>query len=89
MAYLLRFIYNSKNKTDKHIGPLSGAELSASTLRIIEITQSAEFSKEISHLKHDEKIDDRSRLIPSNSFVDNEGILRVGGKLVHSELPFD
>ena len=83
------FIYNLRNKTDKHIGPLFGAELCASTLRIIELAQSAEFSKEISHLKHGEKIDDRSRLIPLNPFVDNEGILRVGGRLVHSELPFD
>ena len=56
MAYLLRFIYNLRNKTDKHFGPLSGAELCASTLRIIELAQSAEFSKEISHLKHGEKL---------------------------------
>ena len=89
MAYLLRFIYNLKNKTDEHISPLSGAELSASTLGIIDLTQSAEFPKEICHFKHGEKIDDRSHLIPLNPFVDNEGILRAGDRLVHSELPFD
>ncbi|XP_033212215.1 uncharacterized protein LOC117169816 [Belonocnema kinseyi] len=89
IAYLLRFVNNLKNKTKKCIGPLSEEELDSSARRIIELTQSAEFSKEITHLKNSEKIDDRSRLIPLNPFVDNQGILRVGRKVVHSELSYD
>ena len=89
IAYLLRFLYNLKNKANKFIGPLSEAELDASTRRIIQLTQSAEFFKEIGHLKHGEKIDDGSRLIPLNPFVDNQGILRVSGRLVHLELSYE
>ena len=38
-------------------------------------------------MKLDEKIDVKSRVIPLNPFIDNQGILRVGGRLTHSELP--
>ena len=87
IANLLRFVHNVKNKKDELHGPLSQAELAASNQIIIRLVQSAAFSKEIKSLKLGEKIDAKSRLIPLNPFIDNQGILRVGGRLTHSELP--
>ena len=89
IAYLFRFIHNLKNKTKKSTGPLTEVELDSSTRCIIKLTQLDEFAKEINHLKHGEKIDNRSRLIPLNPFIDNQGILRVGGRLAHSELSYN
>ncbi|XP_053599221.1 uncharacterized protein LOC128669064 [Microplitis demolitor] len=51
------------------------------------MVQSSAFSKEINHLNNGSPIPDNSRLIPLNPFLDSTGIIRVGGRLAHSDLP--
>ncbi|XP_033222634.1 uncharacterized protein LOC117176490 [Belonocnema kinseyi] len=85
LAYCLRFIRNAKNK-DKISGPLSEAELDASHLSILKLTQSAAFSKEIRSLSQGKNIGSDSKLLSLNPFLD-KGILKVGGRLENTKIP--
>ncbi|XP_015437138.1 PREDICTED: uncharacterized protein LOC107192408, partial [Dufourea novaeangliae] len=53
IAYVMRFIHNLRNKSQKHTGPLSATEFEDSGRIIILITQSSAFAKEIQSLKID------------------------------------
>ena len=51
IAYILRFIFNIKNRGSRRIGFLTAIELDESNKLIIQLTQASEFSKEIYQLK--------------------------------------
>ncbi|XP_033225935.1 uncharacterized protein LOC117178622 [Belonocnema kinseyi] len=87
VAYLCRYVHNLRNKNNKIIGNLTEAEVHKSIQLIIQLTQSAKFSKEACYLKRDQKMDNHTRLIPLNPFLDSQNILKVGGRLAYSELP--
>ena len=83
----MRFIHNIKSKWEKRSGPITATELEAANRVLIISTQSIAFSKEIHALKNGENLNPKIRLIPLKPFLDKQGILRVGGRLIHSELP--
>lgn len=87
-AYVLRFIQKCRNKcTAKHTKLLSLNELKDSTNTLCRIVQRKHFSHEISALQKQETCSSRiSKLAP---FLDNQGILRVGGRLKNASLPYD
>ncbi|CAK9809183.1 hypothetical protein ANTQUA_LOCUS5922, partial [Anthophora quadrimaculata] len=85
-GYVLRFIHNLKPQAKKLTGPLTVSEIEAANEKIILITQSVAFSKEIQSLKDGGRIISNTRLIPLKPFLDKQGILRIGGRLIHSEL---
>lgn len=87
LAYVLRFIYNLKNKANRIQGPITPDEINNANLTLIENIQSNSFCKEIRSLKVGEGIPEKSKLIPLNPFVDERGILRVGGRLINANLP--
>ncbi|XP_033220998.1 uncharacterized protein LOC117175397 [Belonocnema kinseyi] len=84
LAYCLRFIHNSRNK-NRITGPLSQAELETSELKIIQLTQSYTFSKEICDLSHNKQVDKKSGFLSLNPFLD-QGILKVGGRLEYAQI---
>ena len=84
-SYCLRFIHNLKNK-QKLTGSLSEAELIASHIVIIKITQASAFSKEINAITNSISISPKSSLLQLNPFLDN-GILKVGGRLEYAQIP--
>lgn len=51
--------------------------------------QNSVFSKEINVLRKGKFVPKKSRLIPYKPFLDNDEIIRVGGRLSHSDLPYD
>lgn len=94
-AYVLRFINNIRGKgINKLSGVLSSVELQASVELIIKAIQAVHFSKEIdqlSNLKLNPGFIERfslkgSRLKFLNPFLDEKGILRVGGRLKHATI---
>jgi len=87
VAYISRFINNIKNPDHKRTGHLQEEELNESTTLIVRLVQSATFSKEINCLKLGRNINKQSRLLQLNPFVDQDGILRVGGRLLNAEIP--
>lgn len=90
VAYLLRFRKNaSVNRTSRNTGSLSVIELSYSTNVIIKMVQKQEFHNEINSLSKSASVHNQSKLICLSPFLDEHGIIRVGGRLRNSSLSFN
>ncbi|XP_058984316.1 uncharacterized protein LOC131805086 [Musca domestica] len=91
LAYVLRFTSNArmqKAHRPQHIA-VSSKELDDSLRRIIQAVQSSEFAADINALKAEKQINKHSSLCSLSPFLDDEGILRVGGRLEHAMLQMD
>ncbi|KAJ8713648.1 hypothetical protein PYW07_014018 [Mythimna separata] len=86
VAYILRFVYNLKNKT-KLQSPLSNQELQDSLIFILCQAQIEMFPKEHIFLKSSKTLPRNNRLSSLSPFVDKDGLIRVGGRLDNS--PYD
>ncbi|KYN14464.1 hypothetical protein ALC57_13336 [Trachymyrmex cornetzi] len=88
IAYCKRFLYNCKERNDRKIGALSTLEISESFKALIKIAQSESFpiGRKNSRLG---KMHANKSLITLNPFIDDDGLLRVGGRLGHSEFSND
>ena len=85
MAYILRFLYNVSHE-DKRTGFLTTYELKESMLKIFLLVQKTEFSKDIDRLKANQQCSTKlQRLSP---FIDTQGLIRVGGRLKNSNIPY-
>lgn len=90
MAYCLRFISNCRKlKEDRKVGQLTVSELNLSMKCLVRLSQSEFFSDEIIALKSNQSPKSKHRLISLSPFLDDESLLRVGGRLKHSELNFE
>lgn len=89
VAYCLRFIYNCRNPTDKQFKPFKAKDLSDTLRYLITISQKDDFAEEIQTLQRSHALPRQSKLLSLNPFLDDEGILRVGGRLSQSNFSFD
>lgn len=89
LAYCLRFCNNCKPNFSKTHGYLTTNELEKSLLILIRIAQSHSFNLEIRNLQAKKSIPGNSQVLALNPFIDDNEILRVGGRLSKSELPYD
>jgi Pao retrotransposon peptidase/Family of unknown function (DUF5641)/Protein of unknown function (DUF1759)/Putative peptidase (DUF1758)/Integrase zinc binding domain len=87
-AFILRFIHNSKNRTNKINGPLKVSELKRSLLLIIKLIQKEHFSNEINKLKSTKILTD-SKLLMLNPILDDNECLRVNGRLTNADINYD
>lgn len=87
-AYIMRFHYNTRkhNIVNRKLGPLNVAELSNATTVLIRGSQSITFGQEIADLKDKRPVSNRSALRSLNPFIDNEGVIRVGGRLANFDI---
>lgn len=83
LAYVLRFVYNSKRHITKLSGPLKLKELDNSLKVLIIASQRHEFSTEF---RWEENLPSSKRLLILAAVLDDKGILRVGGRLQNSNL---
>ncbi|GFR07013.1 integrase catalytic domain-containing protein [Trichonephila clavata] len=74
VSYIFRFIYNCKNKSKK----LTVAEFKESEIKLIKHAQRPLF----------DKIEIPSSISNLFPFVDEEGIVRVGGRLENASVPY-
>nr|XP_012145447.1 PREDICTED: uncharacterized protein LOC100881684 [Megachile rotundata] len=88
IAYCYRF-YNRINKKVKTVGPLTIPELDFAHDIIIRLTQKESFQAEINSLKQETGSLQKCHLSALQPFIDSSGILRVGGRLISSELAYD
>ena len=93
VAWMVRFVRNLRAKhrsNDRQltIGPLSAAELDAAETIILRDVQGRHFESEIRSLKEGASIQPSSRLQQVSPFIDDEGVLRVGGRLENAPLVF-
>ncbi|XP_055931694.1 uncharacterized protein LOC129962029 isoform X2 [Argiope bruennichi] len=87
-AWCLRFLHNYKsalqNRKKDH---LNVKELQNATKSLIKIIQMREFEFEINCLQRNKVLPKNNPLLNLNVFLDNDELLRVGGRLKFSDLP--
>lgn len=87
MAYVLRFLKNCKLKPNERIyGNLSPTELEDGLNMIIKIDQHHNYGVEISSLRASRPV--KGSLSSLNCYLDKNQMLRVGGRLQNSMLPY-
>ncbi|GIY46036.1 DUF1758 domain-containing protein [Caerostris darwini] len=87
-AYCLRFVNNCRNSKDKVTGFLNTSELTNAINVLIKSVQFIVFNNELNALKINQALSCRSKILSLNPFLDNSGILRVGGRLRHANIAY-
>ena len=86
LAWCLRWIPTySKSRNS---GPLTTEELRRSLLLLVKTAQDEVFSTEIVCLKEKRSIPNKSKLVALNPFLDEDEVLRVGGRLDLASIPY-
>jgi len=88
VAYCKRFITNCKNRSKGESKHLKAAELRNALLNLAKLAQKESFPTEIQMLARNELIT-RGKLASLNVFIDQDGLVRVGGRLRNSEFRTD
>ncbi|XP_071581395.1 uncharacterized protein [Temnothorax nylanderi] len=100
VAYMLRFLKNTKilkNLNDsvispakemRTIQPILPEELDQVIVRLVKLIQAEYFAEEIKSLANRGMVNKNSPILNLNPFMDDSGILRVGGRLRSSFLPY-
>ncbi|GFU32412.1 integrase catalytic domain-containing protein [Nephila pilipes] len=89
IAWCMRFKENARNPLQRTTGNLTVLELSAALICLVRSVQFVYFSKDIQCIMKGEKLSNSSKLLNLSPFLDEKNVLRVGGRLQHSELPLN
>jgi len=89
VAYCFRFVKNCRDKANRQTGFLSVEELNFALTRCILLAQQEAFSVERSTLEGKQELSPKSALQSLHPFLDESGILRVGGRLQNANVPYD
>ncbi|GBM66234.1 hypothetical protein AVEN_27917-1 [Araneus ventricosus] len=87
LSFLFRFISNCRNPESKRKGSLTSEELSVAEHFLIKQCQFEVFSAEVTGMTGD-NISNKSKILNLSPFLDNKGVMRVGGRLENSQLPY-
>lgn len=88
-AYCFRFVKNcQKCKPLRTIGPLLASELQTAEKAAIQWSQDVDFNNEKHKLQQKKNIN-QGRLSTLHPFIDDHGILRVGGRLENLVCPYE
>ncbi|XP_025997552.2 uncharacterized protein LOC105197924 [Solenopsis invicta] len=90
VAYMLRFIENTKCKNENKeakLGKITLQEKRKAKLRLIKLIQTEEYNEELNALQAKNKVSLKSKLKTLHPFLDDEGVIRVGGRLQQASLP--
>ncbi|XP_017465123.1 PREDICTED: uncharacterized protein LOC108358351 [Rhagoletis zephyria] len=86
-AYVLRFIRNARKTSCRpDVKTLSFDEIKEARVLWLQQVQSC-FQEDIQQLKRNDEMSSHSKLLQLAPFVDEFGLLRVGGRIRNSELP--
>lgn len=88
IAYCFRFYKNCRQEPTRN-GCLTVKELNNALRQIIKITQLIDFKLEIETLKHNKQLEATNKINNLSPFLDADGVLRVGGRLQNSMLPYN
>lgn len=86
IAYCMRFANVRKLK---RTGVLTVEELEQASIIVVRLVQQQTFRREIENLKKGKEIHRTSNLLPLRPFLDEHGLLRVGGRIRHADVNLD
>ena len=89
IAWVLRFVARSRKSQSLTGGDISEYEYSLSKVTFLKILQNQHFIRELSLLKSKMKIQKDSKLVKFAPFLDEDNLLRVGGRIQLSELAYE
>ena len=92
VGYVLRFINNCRNAIlgcDLKTSSFTTEELDIAKTKLIYIVQRESFSDEIQALSSYSSVPKYSKLHKLDPFIDNDGIVRIKGRLQFSDLSYD
>lgn len=87
VAYRLRFKHNALHPDNLKSGPLTVSEIETALSGLIKRMQEQEFPDEVKSLRLKQNLKSNSKLLSLNPLLDQDGIIRVGGRLGNSSLP--
>lgn len=86
-AYIFKFKNNAlTSKDQRQYSALTLNEINNAYTRLIKLSQLESFPDEISLLYSKRKLPKSSNILSLNAFIDNQGLIRVGGRLSNSEI---
>ena len=88
VAYVLRFINNCRKKNDRRFGDLTVPEIDQSLVVVLRLIQKEVFAKDYATLVLRSPLTSTSKIRQLTPFIDSEGLIRVGGRLENSGLPY-
>ena len=88
MAYVLRFIHNTRSRNSRKIGELTALEIRDARLSAIRIAQKVAYHDEIRDLQRGRPIPCSSSIISLNPKLDN-AVLCIGSRLEHASMALD
>ena len=88
IAWVLRFMNNAR-RLKTSTGELDVNELKIAKRQFLKILQLQHFRKEIALLEEGKRLTKDSKLIKLDPFLDEDGLLRVRGRIQLSELAFE
>ena len=86
VAWCISFSWNCRKK-EKRSGVLECDEIKSAERSIILLVQKEEFTDEIKILEGNKELQRTSKLVALNPFLDNNGVIRVGGRLENLNIP--
>lgn len=87
-AQCLRFYDRLRKFSPSQTKWLTAAEHTKATNVLIKLAQTQDFAEELSELQNKGQLSPKNRIAKLNPFVGEDGILRVGGRLEHSNVPY-
>lgn len=87
IAYCLRF--RDILSSQRHFNALNPEELKRAELIISRMVQAERFPRESCSLQQGKEVPANSQLAALNPFLDEEGVIRVGGRLKHADIPYN
>ncbi|XP_063911968.1 uncharacterized protein LOC135128820 [Zophobas morio] len=88
VAYLFSFINYIKSKRNHKRVKLDVHNFEDARNKVIKFIQRQVFAKELNELKTNGVVNTTSAILSLSPFIDNDGIIRVGGRLRHSNFTF-
>ncbi|XP_071648512.1 uncharacterized protein [Temnothorax longispinosus] len=90
LAWIVRFGFNvRRNRDNRNLDFLTIDEIRRAHQLLIVAVQRVHFSEEMSSLLSGKQIRSSSKLLSLNPFVDERGLLRVGGRIQNSQVAFE
>ncbi|XP_025208746.1 uncharacterized protein LOC112604094 [Melanaphis sacchari] len=83
------FTKNYRSKAKQTVGSCAVSERHQALQYWIRVVQGSEFNMELTSLSRRQTVKANSQLAGLNPFINEKRILRVGGRLKHSELAYD
>nr|CAI5830957.1 unnamed protein product [Callosobruchus analis] len=89
IALIHRFCFNCRHSKAKRIvGNISVEEMDLAMKSLIRIAQQQTYNDEIQDIESGKNVSRHSKLLTLNPVIDEHGLLRVGGRLINSKLPY-